>query len=86
MAAWLEATGRHRTALQVVEEPLPDGERALLRARWQLIHARAARALGRYGEATAALDAGLAAVPNDPATKQERKRVNQIVERYQSVP
>src|SRR5262249_17804571 len=43
MAAWLEDTGRHRTALQVVDEPLPDDERASLRARWQLTHARAAR-------------------------------------------
>jgi glycosyltransferase involved in cell wall biosynthesis len=86
MAAWLEATGRHRPALQVVDEPLPETEQAALRARWQLTHARAARALGRYAEATTALDAGLVAVPGDPATRQERKRIDQVVERYQRVP
>jgi glycosyltransferase involved in cell wall biosynthesis len=86
MAAWLETTGRHRTALQVVGEPLPETERASLRARWQLTHARAARALGRYGEATTAVDGALSAVPGDPAAKQERKRITQVVERYQRVP
>jgi glycosyltransferase involved in cell wall biosynthesis len=86
MAVWLEGRGQHRAALQVVAEPLPEVERASLRARWQLTHARAARSLGRYAEATEAADAALAAVPGDSAAKQERKRVVQVVDRYQRVP
>jgi glycosyltransferase involved in cell wall biosynthesis len=86
MAAWLEGRGEHHAALAIVRDALPETEPVPLRADWQLTHAAAARSLGRYAEATEALDNAVAARPGDAVALREQRRIAQIVERYAHVP
>lgn len=86
MATWLADHGEARDALTIVAEPLPLAEGAALRRRWQLLHARVARTLGRYAEGRAALGQLLDEDPEDAEALAEQSRLDQIVERYAVVP